>query len=125
MYKFYNANAIGNRANDCVVRAISVAEGKSWDETYEELSDIAQEQGILLDDVNFVEEYLDNRYRRVPHMSKTVGEAVEEFSKGTYLITMEGHITVVVDGILYDTFDCRDRIIRCIWYVPKRRNKRL
>ena len=121
MYKFYNANARGNFVNDCVIRAISVAEGKSWDETYNELSKIAQEEGILLDDVDFVEDYLDDRYERVPHMAKTVGEVIEEFPVGTYLVTMNGHITVIIDGILYDTFDCRDRTIRCIWYVPKRR----
>ena len=64
-YRFYNANARGNFVNDCVIRSISVAEGKSWDETYKELSIIAQHEGILLDDVNFVENYLDKRYKRV------------------------------------------------------------
>lgn len=117
MYKFYNANTRGNFVNDCVVRAISVAEGKTWDETYEELSDIAQHEGILLDDVNFVENYLDKRYKRVPHCSKTVGELLEEHPRGTYLITMEGHITVAIDGVLYDTFDCRNRRIWCVWKV--------
>ena len=64
MYKYYNANAKGRYSNDCTVRSISLAEGKTWDETYEELSDLAQKEGILLDDVNFVEEYLDKRYKR-------------------------------------------------------------
>ena len=49
-YRFYNANARGNFVNDCTIRAISLAEGKSWNETYEELSDIAQEKGIILED---------------------------------------------------------------------------
>lgn len=119
MYKFYNANSKGNFVNDCVIRAISVAEGKSWDTTYDELSEIAQKNGILLDDVNFVEDYLDNRYKRVCHYSKTVGEFINEFKKGTYLITMEGHITVVIDGVLYDTFDCRKRRMWCSWEVKK------
>ena len=43
-YKFYNANAKGNYVNDCVIRAISVAENKTWDQTYEELSKIAQKK---------------------------------------------------------------------------------
>lgn len=119
MYKFFNANSHGNFVNDCVIRAISVAEGKTWDETYKELSTIAQKDGILLDDVNFVEDYLDDRYKRIPHLSKTVGEVIEEFPIGTYLVTMNGHITVIIDGILYDTFDCRPRTIRCIWEVSK------
>lgn len=118
MYKFYNANSKGKFVNDCVIRAISVAQCKTWDETYEALSDLAQSQGILLDDVNFVEGYLDRRYKRAPHYSKTVEEFMEECPRGTYLITMEGHITVVIDGVLYDTFDCRDRRIWGIWGVP-------
>ena len=117
MWKYYNANVRGNSVNDCVVRAISKAEGKSWDKTYEELSDIAQYEGILLDDVNFVENYLDKRYKRQCHYSKTVGEFIKEFKKGTYLITMPGHITVTIDGILYDTFDCRPRRMWCAWKV--------
>lgn len=119
MYKFYNANAKGKFVNDCVVRAISVAENKSWNESYDELSEIAQQKGTLLDDVNFVEDYLDKRYKRVPHCSKIIGEFIEEYPRGIYLITVEGHITVVVDGILFDTFDCRNRRIWCVWTVPR------
>lgn len=117
MWRYYNANARGNSVNDCVVRAISLAEGNSWDETYEKLSTIAQHEGILLDDVNFVESYLDRRYKRACHYSKTVGEFLTEHCRGTYLITMPGHITVIVDGILYDTFDCRNREMWCAWKV--------
>ena len=84
MWKYYNANVLGHSVNDCVVRAISKAQGKTWDETYEELSDIAQLEGILLDDVNFVEEYLDKRYKRTSHNSKTVGEIAKEHKRGTY-----------------------------------------
>lgn len=120
MYEFHNANAKGNFVNDCVVRAISVAEGKSWDKTYEELSDRAQEDGILLDDVRFVESYLDERYDVVPHYAKTVGELCEEYDRGIYLVTMEGHITVIIDGVVYDIFDCRDRRIWGVWKVFRR-----
>lgn len=119
MYKYYNANARGNFVNDCVVRAISIAEGKSWDKTYDELSEIAQHEGILLDDVRFVENYLDKRYKRACHYSKTVGEFIEEFPKGIYLITMPGHISVCIDGVVYDTFDCRDRRMWCCWEVKR------
>ena len=119
MWKYYNANARGNNVNDCVVRAISKAEGKSWNQTYRELSEIAQYEGILLDDVNFVENYLDKRYKRACHYSKTVGEFLEEHPRGTFLVTMQGHITVIVNGVLYDTFDCRDRRMWCAWTVTK------
>lgn len=117
MWKYYNANTLGNSVNDCVVRSISLVEGKSWDKTYKELSEIARKEGILLDDVNFVEHYLDKRYKRACHYSKNVGEFAKEHRKGTYLITMQGHITAIIDGIIYDTFDCSNRRMWCAWKV--------
>lgn len=117
MYRYYNANAKGKFVNDCVIRAISTAERKTWNETYEELSGIAKEQGILLDDVNFVDPLLDSRYERMCYKNKYVGDFVEEHKEGTYLITMGGHITCCIDGAIYDTFDCRNRIMWCAWKV--------
>ena len=117
MYKYYNANSKGNHVNDCVVRALSVAENVSWDKMYEKLSDIAQDQGILLDDINFVERYLDERYPRVCHYAKTVEEFIKEYPIGTYLITMPGHITVAKNKTLIDTFDCSKRKMWCAWEV--------
>ena len=117
MYQFHNANALGNFVNDCTVRAISVAEGKSWDTTYDELSEFAQEKGTLLDDVRFIEDYLDERYSRVKFKSTYVGELCDEFPEGTYLVTMRNHISLLKDGTIYDTFDCRDRFIWSVWQV--------
>lgn len=116
-YKFYNANAKGRFVNDCVIRSISVAENKTWDETYMELSEVAQRHGILLDDVNFVEPILDSRYVRECYDDTYVGEFIATHPIGTFLITMNGHITCSIDGTIYDTFDCRDRIMWCAWRV--------
>ena len=117
-YRFYNANALGKFHNDCTIRAISLAEGKTWEETNRELSRIAQNNGIILDDVNFIDPLLDSRYKRVCPEEQYVGEFAETHPKGTYLITMRGHITCCIDGIIYDTFDCRNRVVWCVWEVP-------
>jgi hypothetical protein len=123
MYKFYNANAHGKFVNDCTIRAISLAEGKTWDETYRELSQIAQNNGIILDDVNFIDPFLDSRYKRMCYEDKYVGEFIEEHPQGIYLITMNGHITCAIDGVIYDTFDCRNRLMKCAWCVVDYREK--
>ena len=118
MYKYYNANANNNFVNDCVIRAISVAEDMSWSDTYDDLSRIAKKNGILLDDVNFVEPLLDYRYDRVrSYPQDTVQDILEDHPKGKYLVTMNGHITVIKDGVVYDTFDCRDRLVKNVWKV--------
>lgn len=123
MYKFYNANALGRFTNDCVVRSVSLAENKTWDETYKELSIIAQDKGILLDDVEFVEPLLDSRYKRFCYKNKYVGDFVEEHPIGVFLITMNAHITCCKNGMIYDTFDCRDRIMKCAWVVPQNKKR--
>ena len=116
-YRYYNANPLNNNIADCTVRAISTAQGKTWDETYVELSKLAQKEGMLFSDVEFIERYLDKRYPRECHYSKTVGEFMKEFPRGTYLITIPGHITCVKNGVLLDTFDCRPRRMWCAWKV--------
>ncbi len=117
MYKYYNANSLGNFVNDCTVRAISTAENKTWDETYNELSDIAQSKGTMMDDRYFIKWLLDYRYKRIPFLPKTVGEVAGEYPDKILLITMDGHITCSKYGIVYDSFDCRDRIVEDAWIV--------
>lgn len=117
MYRFYNANAKNRFVNDCTIRAISLAEGKSWQETYEELSYIAGKNGIILDDVDFIEPLLDSRYKRMCFNDRSIGEFVNSHTYGTYLLTMNGHITCCIDGVVYDTFNCLDRMIKCAWRV--------
>ena len=121
MYKFYNANALNRYEDDCVVRAISCATGKSWDYVYDYLSDIAQYEGTLLDKREFVRNYLDRTYQRLDGIHGTVGYVASQFPNNTILITMNGHITCSkgngYTGIIYDTFDCRDRQVEDVWLV--------
>jgi len=117
MYKFYNANALNKYEDDCVIRAISCATGKSWDYVYDYLSDIAQYEGTLLDKRDFVRNYLDRTYKRLSKMYGTVGEISAMFPNSILLITMPGHIVCSKNGIVYDTFDCRDRQVEDVWLV--------
>ena len=116
-YKFYNANALGKYENDCVVRAISFATEKSWDETYERLSDIAQYEGTMMDDRNFVRKYLNHKYKKLPIKGNTVGEVSGEYPDNIILITMGGHITCSKFGVIYDSFDPREKIAEDAWLV--------
>lgn len=69
-YKFYNANPLKNETSDCVIRALSVILNRSWREVYDELTYIAGNHGTLFDRVEFVEDYLDSRFKRQCHYSK-------------------------------------------------------
>lgn len=90
--------------------------GKSWDNVYENISDIAQSQGAMMNDGRFVVDYLDRRYKRAP-VEYTVGETSNAYPKNIVLITMRGHITCSKYGEIYDSFDPRDRIAEFCWII--------
>lgn len=117
MYKFYNNNALGLYENDCTVRSISTATGNSWDDTYEHLSNIARLQGTMMDDREFIINYLDERYYRLNNIPETVGEVAGAYPDNVLLITMRGHIVCSKYGVVYDSFDCRNRIAEYCWIV--------
>lgn len=116
MYRYFNANILGNFVDDCAIRAISLAEGKTWDETYDKLSDLAQQKGTMMDNKYFIRDYLDSKYKRVK-IKGTVGEVANDFNNSICLITMSGHITCSVYGIIYDSFDCRNRKAEYLWII--------
>ncbi len=117
MYRFYNANKLGNYVDDCTIRAISLAEGNSWDYTYDKMSSLAQLNGTMMDDGKFIRDYLDCYYDRVRYLPYTVGEVAGEYPNNVLLITMKGHITCSKYGTIYDSFDCRERVAEDAWIV--------
>ena len=117
MFRYYNANPELNDVEDCTIRAISVAEGISWDEAYIKLCRFARLRGLMISSVASIERYLDDNFERINTDCELVGEFAEKYTKGIYLITMKGHITVLKDGIIYDTFNPSERLIRNVWRV--------
>lgn len=117
MYKFHNNNALGLFENDCAIRSIATATGNSWDETYIHLSNIARLNGTMMDDRDFIINYLDSHYKRINNIPRTVGEVAGSYPDNILLISMNGHITCSRYGIVYDSFDCRDRISEFCWIV--------
>lgn len=117
MYINYNANSHGNNISDCVIRALSVLTNRTWRSVYDELTRLAGDEGLTFERVEFVEDYLDDRYPRQCHYARTIGEFAKEHPYGRYAVTMDGHITAVVEGDIVDTFDCSNRIMRCAWKI--------
>lgn len=118
-YVYYNRNPDGERINDCVTRAISLATGLPYEDIARKLVLTAELWGCdklclscyhhLLDDVF--------RFKRVYVDGMTVDEFTEEYSYGTYLLRGEGHLLCVIDGVDYDIFKSTDMIITDAWRV--------
>lgn len=116
-YRYYNNNPRNVLTDDCVLRSISVAEGISWNECQEKLSYLSGKEGLILNDVGFVEDYLDERYPRKCYRDMTVGEFAEICPKGNFVATINGHITAIINNVIVDTWDCSDKLIKCCWQI--------
>ena len=118
---YYNANPLNRRVNDCTVRAISLATNLTWDEAYDRLSMFAKAQGIMMDEVEYIDDYLEDNFTKLCGCKDQVKVTVEQFVNshpiGTFLITMNGHITCCIDGCIYDTFNPKDRMVWGIYEV--------
>lgn len=122
-YKYLNLNPKGRKVSDCTVRAFALAHDISWYEAYDILSEYAKEECIIIDDTKFIDKFLNDRYQyncyKCDDMNITVRELTYEYDTGVYLITMEGHITCMIDGTIFDIWDCRDRKAWRIWEIAK------
>ena len=112
-YINYNANPKGLKTGDCVIRALSKATGKSWDEVYTELSEIGFKKKRLPNEDPVFKAFLkNNNFIESPAIRNEDGKmiSVEEFSKKVdadtmYIIQTRRHLTVVFNGDIYDTWD--------------------
>lgn len=117
MYEYYNANPLNAYEEDCVIRALSCATNKSWDEVYNRLSDLAQYNGTMMDDREFVRWYLDTNFMRINNPPYKVKDVARKYKNNIVLCTVLGHIICVKCGKILDTFDPSERIVEDIWLV--------
>lgn len=114
-----NVNPYNARVGDCVVRAISFAENKSWEEVYLWLCiygfincDMPSSNvvwGKYLTDLGYQRKAVEN-------IDTTVKQFCDTHSKGTYLLALNGHLTCCIDGNLYDTWNGEDEILLFYWW---------
>ena len=120
-FHYYNVNPRFRHVNDCTVRAISLALNISWENAYDLLSSYAKEQGVMMDEVTYIDDFLEKHFKKwcgcKDKVKVTVEQFVESHPVGTFLITMRGHITCCVNGCIYDTFNPKDRYIWGVYEV--------
>lgn len=124
MFRYYNCNPSKKETSDCVIRAIATAEGKTWEEVFEILTDLARQRYTVLNDSEVYSDYLDSKYEKKPVMyplknGKKKRYTVKDVSKwgGTYVVRIANHLTVVKDKTIFDIWDCSDKSSYKIWVI--------
>lgn len=106
MYVHYNANPCGINTGDCVIRAISVATGQTWQRVYAGLC-VQGFKDCGFGNFNSVwAEYLiDHGYSMHQISGKTVAEFASDNPNGTYILGTGTHAVAVVNGDWVDSWD--------------------
>lgn len=119
-FDYYNANPLNRREEDCVTRAISLALKINYYKIQQKLYLIAELFECEKLCVCCYKHLLDDVYK-IPRVYNCKGMTIEKFlslySSGTYLIRTEGHLTCGIDGVLKDTWNCKNKIIDIVWAI--------
>lgn len=112
MYIPYNENPRGNfQAQDCVVRAISLITGETWEKIYVALC----VEGFFVGDwgntnISWDWYLRSNGFKRYicpndcPYCY-SVADFANDHPQGSYILASGTHAVALIDGNYYDTFD--------------------
>lgn len=111
VWRYVNLNPKGKSVGDCTVRAIAIATDSAWVDIYLDLC----LTGMLMADMpssnSVTTAYLRNkgfRHRTIPDDCPdcyTIADFCQDHPKGTYIIGTGSHLTTVIDGDLWDSWD--------------------
>lgn len=110
MYEFVNVNPCKKRLGDCVVRALSLALGQSWEKTYIDLCIEGLLQCDILNSNAVWGAYLLSKgFKKYPILDAlTFEEFATTHPDGLYVVGTGSHVAVIRDGILLDNWDSSD-----------------
>ena len=121
MYIYANPNPDNNQTDDCVIRALSIAMNKSWDDVYVELALTGFMLKDMMDKNKVWGRYLrDNGFRRysLPNTCPdcyTVKDFCEDYPEGTYITATGTHVIAVINGNHYDTWNSENEALMSFW----------
>ena len=121
MYVRENPNPNGVYAEDCVVRAIAIATGKSWDDVYiniclqgfimKNMPSINKVWTTYLKSIGFKEQLI----RDTCPDCYTIRDFCYDNPKGTFILLTGSHVVAVIDGDYYDAWDSGDELPISAW----------
>ena len=117
-FKYFTSSK-RKRAGDCAVRCLMAAEDMYWAEAYNKLVKKGLEMmlmpndiiviGNVLKELGYVAEKAPMINLATGHKRRyTVKHFAKNHNKGTYILSLSGHIVCLKDGDWYDTWDCED-----------------
>ena len=127
-YEFINLNPKGKFVGDCVIRAIALACGQTWEQTIREMTELGIKKGYELNDKKFIPIYLKAKGftkmtepRNYDNKKITVREWLcsrDYHLWHSYKIVANVgscHVSCIIEGKVHDTWDCSKHTMHTWW----------
>lgn len=124
MWRQVNLNPKGKSVGDCTVRAIAIARGSAWVDTYLDLCLM----GMIMADMPSANAITTAYLKKQGFERKTIPETCpdcysvkdfcEDHKEGVYVLGTGSHMVAVIDGNYYDAWDSGGEIP--VYYFHKK-----
>lgn len=118
-YVYYNRNPNGDIDIDCVTRAISTAFEIPYDDVAEMLEKYGYQHYCEELEVDCYSKMLERKFHILPQDAhgEKIGEVAIDHLNDRLLIRTDGHLTCSINGMVYDIWNCTDKIADRYWIV--------
>ena len=119
-FEFYNNNPNGEKEEDCVNRAISLATDADYAFIYYLLQANAYENNCDMLTKMCYRKIIEDRFGLTAKSGygHTVGEIADKYPNNRVIMRTNGHLTCSVkNSVIKDLFDCRSEIVDEYWVV--------
>lgn len=128
-YEYTNVNPKNKYGGDCVIRAIALATGQSWEQTIRELTELGIKKGLVCNDSKLYPKYLESKgfiqgkeprdvcNRKMSIKQWIIEEQINEDSNTVYVINAGSHhVTCIKNGKVRDIWNSSNQTMHKWWY---------
>ena len=122
MWIKYNPNPMSRSVGDCAIRAVAKALDISWEDAYDMIATNGFDMGDMPSSDSVWGSVLRQHgfYRMtIPNYCPdcyTAADFAHDNPKGVFVLGFGGHVSTVVDGDIYDSWDTSNEVPIYAWY---------
>lgn len=125
MFHYLNVHSNQKLVNDCAKRSITLLTGKSYQEISLSLNRLKKETKSkkFNSNKNWKKFVSLQGWEKMSFPAESGKERMNgtrfciAYPKGRYLLRMARHLTAVIDGVIYDTWNCSNKCVYNAWKI--------